>query len=121
MKSLFDRLTRNKRDRPSPDASSIRLDAIWRTVRRIPRGRVSTYGRVAKLAGLPGRARLVGMALRQTPFGLRIPWHRVVNSAGRISLPKFNGMYNEQKERLMAENIRFVKDRIDLKHYGWPA
>ena len=60
---------------------------IWQVVALIPRGRVATYGDIARQAGMPGAARRVGRALRKLPTDTRIPWHRVLNSSGKISLP----------------------------------
>jgi methylated-DNA-protein-cysteine methyltransferase related protein len=80
-------------------------ERIYRAVRRIPRGRVATYGDVAAMAGLPGRARQVGYALHALPTGSPVPWHRVINAAGRISLsPATGGL--EQRLRLLAESVR---------------
>ena len=62
-------------------------ERIWHIVARIPSGRVATYGQVAELAGLPGRARLVGHTLSRLPADTGLPWHRVVNSQGRLSFP----------------------------------
>jgi methylated-DNA-protein-cysteine methyltransferase-like protein len=80
-------------------------DRIYRAVRAIPRGRVATYGDVARLAGLPGRARQVGYALAALPTGTAVPWHRIINHAGRISLPPEEGGL-EQRFRLTAEGVR---------------
>lgn len=90
-------------------------------VKRIPRGRVATYGRIAALCGFERHARMVGYALHNLPLGSGIPWHRVVNSSGRISLPHHNGQYQRQKSLLEEEGVRFVKERIDLDIFGWPA
>lgn len=80
-------------------------DRIYRAVRRIARGRVATYGDVAELAGLPGRARQVGYALHALPQGSSVPWHRIINASGRISLPPESGGL-EQRFRLMEEGVR---------------
>ncbi|TLY28395.1 MAG: hypothetical protein E6K56_10015 [Ignavibacteria bacterium] len=80
---------------------------IWSTVRHIPRGKVASYGEIARLSGFIGQARRVGYALRSAPPGMRLPWHRVVNSQGRISLPKGDGSYQRQRED------RFAKARLD--------
>lgn len=93
---------------------------IWDTVRRIPRGRVSTYGAIARRCGFPRHARLVGYALHNLPHGSNIPWHRVVNAQGRISLPKRNDHYQKQKSLLEKEGIVFVKERINLLAHAWP-
>ncbi len=82
-------------------------------VRRIPKGRVSTYGEVAAASGHPGAARQVVWALRA---GERVPWHRVVGARGRIRLTGESGF--EQRLRLRAEGVAIAGDRIDLKTYG---
>lgn len=92
---------------------------IYDVVRDIPRGRVSTYGWVAERAGLPRRARLVGHALSQTPRGLRLPWHRVINAQGRISFPPRSAPAIEQRRRLEAEGVVFLRGRVNLERYGW--
>jgi methylated-DNA-protein-cysteine methyltransferase-like protein len=76
------------------------LQAIWKAVRAIPRGQVSSYGTIAKRAGLPGRARLVGYAMKIAPNDL--PWHRVVAAGGRIVFPKTSRQFAEQRKRLRA-------------------
>jgi methylated-DNA-protein-cysteine methyltransferase related protein len=106
----------NKKRVELPEANALILEAV----RRIPRGRVCTYGNVADVAGLPRRARLVGTVLRQTPGSRNLPWHRVINAGGRISFPVGSDTYARQRRRLEAEGIVFVGGRIDLKRYGWP-
>lgn len=92
---------------------------IYTTVAQIPRGRVATYGEIAERAGLPRRARLVGHALSHLPAAHRVPWHRVINAQGRISLPAGSATAREQRQRLLAEGVRFSGGRVDLKRYGW--
>jgi methylated-DNA-protein-cysteine methyltransferase-like protein len=92
---------------------------IWEVVRHIPKGNVATYGEVAREAGYPGQARLVGYALHTLPSRSCIPWHRVINAQGKISLPRASGAYREQKQRLLGEGVKFDGARIDLKRYGW--
>jgi methylated-DNA-protein-cysteine methyltransferase-like protein len=95
-------------------------EKIYRAVRRIPRGRVATYGQVAELAGLEGRARQVGYALHALPSGSRVPWHRVVNARGEISLRSGSDSHELQRLLLESEGIRFDgRGRIDLGRYGW--
>jgi methylated-DNA-protein-cysteine methyltransferase-like protein len=89
------------------------LQAIWEVVCSIPRGQVSTYGAVAHAAGLPGRARLAGRALRIAPEELNLPWHRVVGAGGRISLPPATAAYREQAKRLRAEGVTVTAGRVD--------
>jgi methylated-DNA-protein-cysteine methyltransferase-like protein len=88
------------------------LEAIWHAVCTIPRGRVSTYGGVARAAGLPGRARQAGFALRVAGDSLNLPWHRVVGAGGRIVFPPASQPYREQARRLRAEGVRVVDGRV---------
>lgn len=93
---------------------------IWQVVALIPKGLVSTYGDVAQLAGLPRGARRVGLALRKTAPDTSLPWHRVINSQGRISLPEGSTAMQVQKERLKTEGVAFRKNNsIDLGQYRW--
>ncbi|HWB75197.1 MAG TPA: MGMT family protein [Nannocystaceae bacterium] len=93
---------------------------IYETVARIPKGRVASYGQVAQLAGLPGRARQVGYALHAMPDGTTLPWHRVVNARGEISLTGESARV--QVQRLKREGVRFdARGRIDLRVYGVTA
>jgi methylated-DNA-protein-cysteine methyltransferase-like protein len=94
-------------------------EQIWEIVSRIPRGRVSTYGQIAKLAGLVRRARFVGYALHNLPSGMPIPWHRVINAKGMISFPPGSASYQRQRELLEREGVRFVDGKVDLKKKGW--
>lgn len=98
-------------------------DAMLRVVRRIPRGRVATYGQVAALAGRPGAARAVGRALRSLPEGSRVPWHRVLASPGRIATALLEGPAGaEQRRRLRAEGVVVdARGRVDLARHGWKA
>jgi methylated-DNA-protein-cysteine methyltransferase-like protein len=91
---------------------------IHKTVSRIPRGRVATYGQIARLAGLRGQARLVGYAMHALPAGTRVPWQRVVNARGAISLPGKSAV--RQRELLEREGVRFgTGGRIDLDRFLW--
>ena len=93
---------------------------VWAIVRRIPRGRVATYGQIAALAGLGRQARQVGYALHALPGEGFAPWHRVVNAHGAISLPPGGGADVTQRLRLEREGVRFdARGRIDLERYGW--
>lgn len=88
------------------------LQAIWDAVCTIPRGRVCTYGAVARAAGLPGRARQAGLALRVAPEELNLPWHRVVGAGGRIVFPKTTRHFKEQARRLRAEGVAVRDGRV---------
>ncbi|MFC1483540.1 MGMT family protein [Candidatus Neomarinimicrobiota bacterium] len=93
---------------------------IYEMVRHIPFGRVAAYGEVASLAGLPGHARLVGYALHNLPDDSDVPWHRVVNAGGGISLDREYGAGTLQRSLLEAEGIRFDSHgKIDLSAFGW--
>ena len=91
---------------------------IWQAVNAIPSGRASTYGRIAQLAALPRRARLVGRVLSELPAESRLPWHRVVNASGQIM--QRGGAELLQAKRLTAEGIKLRGTRVDLRTYGWP-
>ncbi len=95
--------------------------AIWKIVSTIPRGRVASYGQVARLAGQPRHARLVGKALGEAPAALKLPWYRVMNAAGRIALPPNSWGYREQSKRLREEAVVVSKGKVDLKRFGWKA
>ena len=101
------------------DTLSENYQRIWRTVSRIPKGKVASYGLVASCSGLPRRARLVGTALRNAPPGVDIPWHRVINAQGRISLPRSSVAYERQRSLLAKEGILLVGGKVDLQKHGW--
>ena len=93
---------------------------IYAVVRRIPRGRVATYGQVAHLAGLPGRARQVGYALHAMPPDAPVPWHRVINGRGEISRRAAPGGDEMQRVFLEREGVGFDSSgRVDLACYQW--
>jgi len=95
--------------------------AIWNVVRRIPRGRVATYGVVARLAGLPRAPRVAGYALYALPAGTPIPWHRVVGAGGRLSLARLDpdGAWT-QRLRLEREGVEFdQRGRVRLERHAW--
>lgn len=101
-------------------SASKALPIIYAVVASIPRGRVSTYGRVAELAGLPRRARLVGRALRELPPDSDVPWHRVLNAAGKISARgDALGQEDLQAHLLAREGVRPVGNAVPLDRYLW--
>lgn len=112
-----------------PDSSdeAAPRERILLAVAAIPEGRVATYGEVARAAGLPGRARLVGRVLRELPTGSRIPWHRVVAAGGRIAIRDAGagGGPREQIARLRAEGVPLRTGstalRVDLRAASWAA
>lgn len=93
---------------------------ILEVVVRIPYGKVASYGQVAKMAGLPKHARLVGYVLKHLDAGVYIPWHRVVNAQGKISLHSINAQgENIQQLKLHAEGIHLVNAKVNLQQFGW--
>lgn len=95
------------------------FERIWATIRRVPLGRVATYGQIAAEAGFPKRPRLTAQALAQVPPGLELPWHRIINAQGRSSLPEGSRGQREQLRRLQGEGVKIVRGRIDLDDYRW--
>jgi methylated-DNA-protein-cysteine methyltransferase-like protein len=93
-------------------AESPAIQAIWDVVAQLPRGTVSTYGAVAHAAGLPGRARQAGYALKHLPAGLHLPWHRVVGAGGKIVFPPGSKAYREQTRRLESEGVPVANGRV---------
>ncbi len=96
---------------------------IWKTVQLIPIGKVACYGQIADLAGLPGRARLVGKALGKVPEsgwqGKTVPWYRVINSQGKISFQQGSESFERQKQSLQDEQVVIIGARIKLKDFQW--
>ena len=93
---------------------------IYTVVRRIPRGWVATYGQVAALARLPRQARLVGYALHALPTISTVPWHRVINALGQVSVRKCSGGDAIQRVWLELEGVRFdARGRVDLGTFQW--
>jgi methylated-DNA-protein-cysteine methyltransferase-like protein len=94
---------------------------IYAVVARVPHGRVVTYGQVAALAGLPRQARLVGYAMHGLPDGSTLPWHRVINAQGKVSMRSFSGPSEGlQRHLLEEEGVTFDdKERLSLKKFRW--
>ena len=99
-----------------------RYELIWSWVRKIPRGRVATYGQVAVLAGLEGHARQVGYALHNLPERSSVPWHRVVNAKGEISPRSAGDSHELQRMLLEAEGVEIVlRGWIELELFRWKS
>jgi methylated-DNA-protein-cysteine methyltransferase related protein len=96
-------------------------DIIYNVVRQIPEGKVATYGQIAELSNLAGKARVVGYALFRVDINSDIPWHRVVNAKGMVSQSPFRqGADFQQRSLLEQEGVKFNSDsKINLKEYGW--
>ena len=102
------------------ESSGTSYDRIYAVVRRIPRGRVATYGQVAALAGLGNHARQVGYALHALTTERAVPWHRVVNARGQISSRAEPGGDRIQRRLLEREGVNFdAADRLELGRYRW--
>ena len=95
-------------------------DRIYAVVKRIPKGRVATYGQVASLAGIPGNARLVGYALNTLPEETDIPWQRVINAKGKISMRSTPGAENYQRHLMENEGVQFSETgTISFNKFLW--
>src|SRR5215470_18178991 len=92
-------------------------DPVYRLVQRIPRGKVLTYGRLAKVLRLPGGARTAGRAMAGTPSGKGIPWHRVIGDRGEILIRGPHALL--QRKLLESEGVAIVEFRVDLKRHLW--
>ena len=96
------------------------FEQVYKVVRRVPRGQVATYGQVAHLLGTPRAARTVGWALASIPKGSDVPWHRVINSRGFISLGQSSQAAALQRSLLEEEGVVFDHSgHIPLDRYGW--
>lgn len=94
------------------------FEGVWAVVQGIPEGCVLNYGEVARLAGSPRRARMVGRALARAPKTMGLPWHRVVNAQGRISFPEGSPAATRQRRLLEDEGVVFEGGQIDLERHG---
>jgi methylated-DNA-protein-cysteine methyltransferase-like protein len=92
-------------------------DPVFRFVQRIPRGRVLTYGALAKALRLPGGARSAGRAMAATPSGKGIPWHRVLGERGKILIRE--PYASLQRKLLESEGVAVIESRVDLKRHLW--
>ena len=108
----------SKKTTAKPGTPDDRFQRIWAVVSGIPDGCVLNYGEVARLAGLPGRARMVGRALGRAPKAMKLPWYRVVNAQGAISFKPGSKPYRTQRELLEAEGVEFVDGKIDLDRFS---
>ena len=88
---------------------------VWQIVFAIPKGKVATYGQIATMAGLPEQSRMVGRILSRLPKESKIPWHRVINSQGKISNPN----PARQQQRLEADGITLINSRVQLTLHQW--
>ena len=94
-------------------------EIIWQVVASIPKGKVATYGQVARVCGFPNHARYVGSTLKKLPTGTTLPWYRVINAKGEISFPQGSDAYTRQKSLLESEGVKFNNTKLSLSVYGW--
>jgi methylated-DNA-protein-cysteine methyltransferase-like protein len=92
-------------------------DAVYKLVQRIPRGRVLTYGALARFLRLRGGARTAGHAMAATPTGKGIPWHRVLGADGKLLIRE--PYASLQKKLLESEGVQVVESRVSLKKHAW--
>ena len=113
-------LSKNLRCGPDVKPLSDAYRRIYAAVKKIPKGKVATYGQIAQLAGMARAARQVGYALHALPHGSCVPWHRVVNHQGRISTRSSGGHDQWQRVLLEEEGVEFdTVDRIALVRFQW--
>ena len=104
--------------RSATESFPVRHQAIYEVVKTIPAGVVATYGQVAAIVGCGPR--LVGYALASLPAGMDVPWQRVINSQGKISVRSDGAADPRQRQALIREGIMFsLKGTVDLKRFGW--
>jgi methylated-DNA-protein-cysteine methyltransferase related protein len=92
-------------------------DPVYRLIKKIPRGKVTTYGELARALKLGGGARAVGYAMAACPSGRGIPWHRVIGAGGHLRIPEPHGSL--QRRLLEAEGVQIKNERIDMTIFGW--
>ena len=92
---------------------------IYQVVAAIPKGKVCSYGEVAKRAGLPGYARYVGHTLKNLPSDSRLPWHRVVNSQGKISFAQGSDGFTRHQQALLGEGVLVIDGKVNMRRFAW--
>lgn len=92
---------------------------IIQTIQQIPAGCVASYGQLADLAGLPGRARLVGKVLRTAPDDFKLPWYRILRANGALAFSAGSEQAMRQIDRLAEEGVEVIRNKVDMKTYGW--
>jgi methylated-DNA-protein-cysteine methyltransferase-like protein len=96
------------------------FERIYAVIKRIPKGKVATYGQIARLAGLPRHARQVGYALAALEEGARVPWQRVVNASGEVSAREHPNSQQMQRAALERERVKFdSRGKISLPAFQW--
>lgn len=96
-----------------------RHERIWSTIADIPAGAVASYGQIAEIAGIPRGARQVGYALRHSPDGIDLPWHRVLQASGKSAFDIDSAPFAEQKKRLTEEGVVMLNGKVNMRKYRW--
>lgn len=113
-------VTINKPSNAASLAANPKYHRIWQTVLQIPKGNVASYGQIADLAGLPGRARLVGKALSSSPSNLALPWHRVIRSDRQLAFATGTATALKQQQRLAEEGVLVINNRVKKSDFWQP-
>tara|TARA_R110000824_G_scaffold336_3_gene1927 strand:- start:84995 stop:85342 length:348 start_codon:yes stop_codon:yes gene_type:complete len=92
---------------------------IWKTVLAIPPGKVASYGQIADLAGLPGRARLVGRCMAYAPAAMQVPWYRVLRANGQLAFAAGSAASQKQTGLLQEEGVAVLKNRVKMDVFQW--
>jgi methylated-DNA-protein-cysteine methyltransferase related protein len=114
---LYDFWQFSDEKRATSGAHLMSWDRLYALVKKIPRGKVLTYGALAKATRIPGGARAAGHAMAAMPKGQGIPWHRVVGAGGRLLIRESQASL--QRKLLLTEGTRFVESRVDMKTAAW--
>lgn len=108
---------RRRKTRPAPRGQKSGWARVYKLVKKIPRGRVVTYGEVARALKLPGGARTAGRAMAGCPAGQGVPWHRVLGAGGRLLIREQVAAL--QRRLLESEGVEFRGSRVDMAKHGW--
>ncbi|OHU85411.1 MULTISPECIES: MGMT family protein [Pseudoalteromonas] len=94
-------------------------ERVYTLIGSIPAGQVAAYGQLAKLAGFANQSRAVGRLLKNLPEQSSLPWHRVINSQGKISFPEESEKHFQQRRLLESEGVFFKNNKVSMKKYQW--
>ncbi|WP_408034018.1 MGMT family protein [Teredinibacter purpureus] len=92
---------------------------MWKTIQTVPFGTVASYGQIATLANLPGRARLVGHCISQAPASWALPWHRVLRASGQLAFAEHSKNGVRQRDLLQKEGVEVVNNRVAMRAFQW--
>jgi|GEM_PF-754076 len=96
-----------------------RYERIWKTILCVPTGKVASYGQIASLSGLPGRARMVGKCIGEAPSTMPLPWYRILRSNGQLAFKEQSDAASRQRQHLLTEGIVVNNNRVCLNKYQW--